>query len=192
MVALKQKQTTARPFLEWSAGQEKRFELENGEIVEMSAERARHALMKQAAASALHTGIAAAGLDCTVFPDGMAVVIDDRHVRLPDAAVQCAPVDLDAMVLDQPIILVEVTSPSSVYRDETHKLIEYFRVPSVAHYLLLSPDQRVVVHFKRGSDPSRIETRILSEGKIDLTPPGFSVSVADLLGDLPPSAIKRN
>lgn len=46
--------------------------------------------------------------------------------------------------------------------------------------------------FKRGSDPSRIETRILSEGKIDLTPPGFSVSVADLLGDLPPSAIKRN
>lgn len=192
MVALKQRQTTARQFLEWSAGQEKRFELEDGEIIEMSAERARHALMKHAATSALQTAIAAAGLDCTVFPDGMAVVVDDRYVRLPDAAVQCAPIDLDAVVLDRPLILVEVASPSSVYRDENLKLIEYFNIPSVAHYLLLSPDRRVAVHFKRGSDTSQIETRILSEGHIDLTPPGFSVSVADLLGEVPPSAIKRN
>jgi len=191
MGALKQQNWTAKRFLEWSAGQSKRYELENGEIVEMAAEKARHALMKHAATAALQAAIAKAGLECAVFPDGMTVVVDDRNVRLPDAAVQCAPVDLDNTVLDQPLILLEVTSPSSIYRDENHKLVEYFMIPSVAHYLLLSPDQRIVVHFQRGAQPGQIDTRIVSEGRIDLTPPGFSVEVSDLLGALPANATTR-
>jgi Uma2 family endonuclease len=192
MVALRKQKWTAQKFLEWSARQRKKYELEDGEVVEMAAEKARHALMKHAATSALQAAIVEAGLDCSVFPDGMTVVVDDKHVRLPDAAVQCAPVDLDAVTLDQPLILVEVTSPSSVYRDENHKLVEYFQLPSVAHYLLLSPDQRIVIHFKRGDEPGRIDTRILSEGRIEFSPPGFEVEVADLLGTLPANAIIRN
>jgi Uma2 family endonuclease len=187
-VVLGRPKLTADQFLEWSKGRTDRFELENGEIIEMAAETAKHALMKHAATKALEAGIAEAGLVCAVFPDGMSIVVDDSHVRLPDAAVQCATFDPDSILLDAPIVLVEVVSPSSVNRDEKHKLVEYFSIPSVVHYLLLSPEQRVVVHFKRTGEPDRIETRILSEGSIDLTPPGFSVSVADLLGRMPANA----
>lgn len=179
-------------FLQWSKAQGKRYELADGELVEMAAEKAKHALMKHAAAKALESGIAAAALDCTVFPDGMSLVIDDAHVRLPDAAVQCGPIDPESVVLDSPIVLVEVTSPSSVSRDESEKLIEYFLVPSVAHYLLLSPEQRKVVHFRRADDSGRFEARILSEGRIDLTPPGFSVDAAELLGRLPATKTARS
>jgi len=191
MVALKQQNWTAKKFLEWSAGRSKKYELENGEIIEMAAEKARHALMKHAATSALQAAIAEADLPCAVFPDGMTVIVDEKNVRLPDAAVQCAPINLDSTVLDQPLILLEVTSPSSVYRDENHKLVEYFLIPSVAHYLLLSPDQRIVIHFQRGSHPGKIDTRIMSEGRIELSPPGFSVEVSDLLGSVPANAIVR-
>ena len=62
----------------------------------------------------------------------MTVVIDDDHSREPDAAVQCGvPTDLDSMVLEAPLIVVEVTSPSSERDDTGDKLVEYFSVPSI-------------------------------------------------------------
>src|SRR5688572_665336 len=109
MVAQRKEEWNAPKFIEWSARQERRYELENGEVIEMAAEKARHALMKHAATSALQASITAAGLDCVVFPDGMTIVVDNKNVRLPDAAVQCAPIDLDSTTLDEPVILVEVT-----------------------------------------------------------------------------------
>ena len=182
MVALKAKKWGTTEFLSWSAQQEKRYELDGGDIVEMASEQARHALTKYAATKALEFGMKRAGLACQVYPDGMTVVVDDSHVRLPDAAVQCTPVDPESITLDNPVILVEVISPSSVDRDESQKLIEYFSIPSVSHYLVLSPNQRRVVHFKRGDQPGKIDTMILSHGSIDLSPPGFSVDVDALLG----------
>jgi Uma2 family endonuclease len=87
-------------------------------------------------------------------------------------------------VLAAPIILVEVASPSSGSRDESLKLVEYFSLPSVEHYLILDPQQRAVIHFCRNRTVANLilTTRILTSGQIDLTPPGFSVVVEDLLG----------
>lgn len=184
MGALPKTKWTAAEFLDWSAGQSKKFELEGGLVIEMASEQAKHALTKHAATRALEDGVRKAGLDCTVFPDGMTIVVDNGHVRLPDAAVQCGSVDREAVILDRPVILVEVVSPSSINRDENYKLIEYFQIPSVAHYLLISPDQRLVIHFKRSGDSDKIETSFMRDGEIDLTPPGFKVNVADLLGEL--------
>lgn len=182
MVAMPKAKWTSAEFIDWSLGQPKKYELEQGRVVEMAAEQAKHALTKHAAANALQAGVRRAGLDCTVFPDGMTVVVDDAHVRLPDAAVQCGAIDPEAVVLDRPVVLVEVASPSSAYRDETQKLIEYFQIASVQHYLLIAPDQSLIVHFRRGEGAGKVETRFISDGTIDLTPPGFTVSVADLLG----------
>ncbi|MGE0283089.1 MAG: Uma2 family endonuclease [Rhizobiaceae bacterium] len=190
-VAIKKRKFTSRQFLEWSAQQTGRYELEDGAVIELAAEKARHALMKHAATSALQAAIDRAGLRCSVFPDGMTVVVDNDNVRLPDAAIQCAPVDLDTTILDAPVVLLEVTSPSSVYRDERHKLVEYFSIPSVMHYLLLSPDDRKLVHFKRSEEPNRLDTRIMSEGQVELSPPGIIVDVQALLGVLPPNVITK-
>ena len=182
MGALQESRWTADAFVEWAAVQPERYELEAGRVLKMAAEQARHALTKHAAARALEDAVRIAGLDCVVFPYGMSVVIDDGHVRVPDAVVQCAPFDSESTVLESPVILVEVASPSSVERDETQKLVEYFQLPSVRHYLLISPTQRLVIHFQRGEHPGKLETQILSEGVIHLSPPGLTVAVADLLG----------
>ena len=188
MVALRKERWTATEFLAWTARQSEKFELEGGHLVEMSAEQAKHALMKHAAARALEDAVQSAKLNCSVFPDGMTVVVDDRHVRLPDAAIQCAPVDPESTVLDQPVVLVEVTSPSSADRDENLKLVEYFGISSVHHYLLLSPDQRLVVHFRRSDKPNQIETTIAYEGDLAIDPPGFTVAVEALLGARAPAS----
>ena len=69
----------------------------------------------------------------------MTVVIDNDTSREPDAAVQCdVAIDLDSMVLEAPLIVVEVVSPSSERDDTGDKLVEYF---SVAEHPPLSDRQ---------------------------------------------------
>src|SRR5712692_10128382 len=105
-------------FLDWAERQPKgRYELVDGQVIAMSPERNRHVLVKRSVANALGSVVTRAQVDCTVFSDGATVVIDKHNSREPDAAVHCGPFDLDSLVLDTPIIVVEVLSPSSERSD---------------------------------------------------------------------------
>jgi len=68
-------------------------------------------------------------------------------------------------------------------RDTGEKLVEYFSVPSIRHYLIVNPSKKVVVHHDR-DDGGEISTRILKTGDLDLTPPGFTVPVRELLPEV--------
>jgi hypothetical protein len=56
--------------------------------------------------------------------------------------------------------------------------VGYFELPSVAHYLIVHPAKRSVIHHRRETTGG-IATRILSSGKIQLDPPGLSVLVEE-------------
>ena len=179
---------TVEEFLPWAEGKEGRWELHDGvpvmissaEPVLMSPERAVHIRTKFRAAKALDGAVAAAGLPCEVFTDGMAIRIDARTTYEPDASVACgSPVPPDAIEIDNPVIVVEVLSQSTAAIDHGRKLSGYFSLPSVQHYLILDPDRRVVIHHKRGASDA-IETRVLTGGAARLDPPGFEVAVEAL------------
>ena len=185
MTAQSKPRMTVAEFLAWAAAQPRgRYELVRGEVVAMAPERARHNIVKLAVARALDDAVKRAGLPCTVFTDGMTVVIDKEHVREPDAAVQCGvATNLDSTILEAPLIVVEITSPSSERDDTGEKLVEYFSVPSIRHYLIVNPRKKVVVHHGRG-EAGEISTRILKTGQLDLTPPGITLPVRELLPEI--------
>jgi Uma2 family endonuclease len=170
-------------FLEWANEQlDSRYELVDGEVVAMAPDRLRHNLVKLEVAVALREAVKVAGLPCTVFTDGAGVVINDETTRLPDASVQCGiTVKRNSMVLEAPLIVVEVVSPSSERQDTGAKFIEYFSVPSIRHYLIVLPEKRAVVHHTR-SAAGALSTYIGRSGDIRLDPPGITVPVAALLG----------
>jgi Uma2 family endonuclease len=144
----------------------------------MAPERAAHALTKFAVQKALESGLQRAGLPCRVFPDGMTVRVAERTAFEPDALVVCPPPsDLNTMEIPNPVIVVEVLSPSTAGDDHGVKLDGYFSLSSVNHYLILDPDRRVMIHHRRGH-AGAIETRVLREGKVILDPPGFEAQVA--------------
>jgi Uma2 family endonuclease len=176
---------TVAEFLAWALAQPRgRYELVRGEVVAMAPERALHNLVKGEIFVALKNAVKRAGLPCTVFPDGMMVVIDNEHAREPDASVQCGvATDLNSTTLEAPLIVVEVTSPSSERGDTDEKLVEYFSVPSIHHYLIINPAKKVVIHHAR-NPAGDISTRISSAGEVDLTPPGMTVPVAELLPEI--------
>ena len=164
-------------FLRWAEGREGHWELRDGRPVLMAPERAAHALTKYAAQKALEAAIVSAGLPCRMFPDGMTVRISARTAFEPDALVVCpSPLDLHTMEIPNPIVVVEVLSPSTAADDHGVKLDGYFSLPSVEHYLILDPDRRVMIHHKRGQ--GAIETRVLRDGLVRLDPPGFEAKVA--------------
>jgi Uma2 family endonuclease len=182
MTALPKTRMTVTEFLAWASAQPRgRYELVRGEVVAMAPEQARHNLVKAATFRALDDAVKRAGLPCAVFTDGMTVVIDKHHSREPDAAVQCGvSTDLNSTILEAPLIVVEVTSPSSERDDTGDKLVEYFSVPSIRHYLIVNIEKGVVVHHAR-SEAGDIATRILSDGDLMLDPPGIAIAVKPVL-----------
>lgn len=178
---LRQTHFTADAFIAWAMEQPSgRFELENGKVVAMAPERVGHARAKLEAVLALREAIKHAGVGCEALVDGVAVRIDEQTVYEPDALVRCGPpLSDDVVQLSDPVIVVEVLSPSSRGIDTGLKLAGYFRLPSLRHYLVISSESRVVLHHFR-SDTGTIEVRILAEGTLTLNPPGLAIEIEDL------------
>jgi Uma2 family endonuclease len=84
------------------------------------------------------------------------------------------------MTAPNPVIVVEVFSPSTGNIDKTVKLADYFRVPGLAHYVIADPDRRRVLHYRRQTDGD-IASTILDHGVIAFDPPGIAVTVASFL-----------
>jgi Uma2 family endonuclease len=182
MTALTKPRMTIDEFLAWAEGQPDRYELFRGEVIPMSPENAGHAETKANVYSALKDAIRKHRFPCHALPDGMTVRIDDTTAYEPDALVYCGSKLATAeLEVPNPVIVVEVLSPSSRRIDLSLKLAGYFRVPSVMHYLIIDPTQPIILHHARG-DGDVILTRVVTQGAIMLDPPGLELAVADIYG----------
>jgi Uma2 family endonuclease len=170
-------------FLAWAETQGRgRFELVSGQIVAMAPERWEHVVAKQRAFGALEAAVARAAVACQALTEGLAVVVDDETSYIPDALVNCGePGAPDSLVAPNPVIVVEVLSPSTRGIDTTVKLTGYFRVPSLRHYLIVDPGHAQVVHYRKRADET-VTVAVITEGEITFDPPGISVAVASFLG----------
>jgi Uma2 family endonuclease len=168
---------TGDEFIAWAMEQPegKRYELVAGEVVAMAPERAAHGRMKGRIYEGFVGAIRAARLPCEAFPDGISVRIDETTIYEPDALVRCGPpLDDNATQVIDPLILVEVVSPSSRKRDSGSKLEDYFRLPSVRHYLIVKTENQAIIHHHR-DEAGVITTRIIRDGALRLDPPGIEL-----------------
>ena len=168
----------ADAFLAWAVarGDAARHELAGGEVVAMPPERAGHARMKFALARALEDAVARTGRPCEVFTDGMAVRIDSANVFVPDGSLRCGPrLSDDTIDFSDPVVVAEVLSPSTQAQDTGGKLEAYFRLESLAHYLIVKTDPPAVIHHAR--EAGGIRTTIRREGDLSLDPPGVALSL---------------
>ena len=179
MTALPQHKMTVDEYLTWAQDKPGRFELYAGVVYAMAPERAGHATVKFAVQVALRNAIQRSGIPCHMLPDGMTVRIDTHTAHEPDALVYCGQKLLDSTIeVPNPMIVVEVLSPSTRHIDASAKLAGYFQIPDVQHYLIVDPDQRLVIHHERG-EGAVVATRIMHEGSIRLDPPGIELAIVD-------------
>jgi Uma2 family endonuclease len=175
---------TVAEYLAWADTQSERqrTELINGQIVAMTPERVEHVEVKVAAVNALSAAIVRAGVPCHALGDGMTVGIEDHTAYEPDALVYCGErLRRGSLNVPNPVVVVEVLSPTTAHHDTSAKLIGYFKLPSMSHYLIIDPDKRTVTHHARALDGT-ISARTFSEGRLRLDPPGLEIEAADLFG----------
>ena len=175
---------TVDQYLAWARAQSDppRTELINGQIVPMSPERVAHNRTKIKVLLALRQALVTAGIVGEVFTDGLTVPIDEHTAYEPDALVYCGdPLPPDQMKVTDPVIVVEVKSPSTAHMDTSAKLVGYFKLASVYHYLYVDPDLRKVTHHARAANGT-IVAHTLGSGPLRLDPPGLVVEAAELLG----------
>jgi Uma2 family endonuclease len=172
---------TREEFHRWAEGQRGRFERVAGEPVAMSPERAQHVRLKNRVWAALDRAVRQAGLDCEALGDGITVEVDADTDYEPDAVVNCGPrLQPDATAATNPVIVVEVVSPATQSIDTGEKLADYFRVPSIQHYLIVRARRREIIHHRRSGDA--VVSDAVNVGVIKLDPPGISLDVAEVYG----------
>lgn len=177
MTTLPRDKLSVDEFLAWSATRPGRYELYAGKAYALAPEQAGHAKVKFAVQTELARAIVRRGCNCHMLPDGMTVRIDHETAHEPDALVYCGPEVAPSQVeIPNPVIVVEVLSPSTRHIDASAKLASYFQVPSVQHYLIVDPEGRPTIHHQRQAD-STIVTRIVRAGILHIDPPGIEVDV---------------
>jgi Uma2 family endonuclease len=175
---------TVDEFLAWSSRQEKgRYELQDGRVIMQQSQNMGHLKAKGRIFTLVQAAITRSGLPIYVVPDGATVRIAKSTTYEPDALVALLPMpDDSSLEISNPVIVVEVLSPSSIKRDLIDKLAGYFQVPSIMHYLVLDPEEKVIIWHRRAAagglePPVKLETGILR-----LDPPGLEIDVAALFG----------
>lgn len=78
-------------------------------------------------------------------------------------------------------IVLEVLSRSTARRDRTEKLAGYFKVAGIEHYLLVNPEEREVIWYRRAAGGGSLEPPFtVRDGALRLDPPGVELQVADI------------
>ena len=170
---------TAETFVAWSEAQPKRHELLDGMVFAMSSEQAGHARLKFAIQTQFAGQISSKKMPCEVFPDGMAVRIDKDTVFEPDALVRCGPrLHPKTILILDPVIVVEIASPSTQRLDTSLKFTRYFRNASIMHYLIVVADSRTIIHHERVGE--HVHSSNHTTGTIRLVPPDLDLDVEAL------------
>jgi Uma2 family endonuclease len=189
MTSLPKHKMVADEFLTWAEDQPNeagRFELWDGEVVVRDGpggfeERARHWSAKGAMYRALCDAMERARQPYLAAVDGPTVRLSASKMSRPDVVVYCGRgVEPSAQEVPDPIIVVEVLSPSTAKRDHGVKLTGYFTLPSLAHYLIVDPERQVLIHHRR-SAANATETEIVTGPRVRLDPPGLLVDLTKVL-----------
>jgi Uma2 family endonuclease len=180
MTVLTKPRMTVDEYLAWAEDRPGRYELHDGVVRAMSPESTGHTDVKGAVYVALLKGIRDRRLSCHALVDGATVRIDNSTAYEPDAVVYCgAKLPPSTIIVPDPVIVVEVLSPSTRRIATSVKLTGYFRVASVMHYLIVDPAQPLIVHHRRTATGAVVANTV-REGTIALDPPGLELALADV------------
>lgn len=175
---------TVEAFYDWVVSQEHKYELVNGEP------------MLMAGASRRHDRIAANGLriignqlqnrPCQPFTG-------DTYIRIPSSAsrrmadfgVDCGHFDDASLEASEPVLVVDILSPTTRTFDSNDKLEEYKTVPTLRYILLIDPDQPQARLYRRDGNGDWTSERIAGlEAAVALPGLGLRLLLVDLYAGL--------
>jgi Uma2 family endonuclease len=125
---------------------------------------------------------------CRVISEaGITVPERDDTYYVAGLAVTCAPREPGRRMLVEPVLIVEVLSPSTGHIDCLRKLADYRTLSSVQEILIVCPDERRVEVLRRTPEGWRVED-LIGQASITLGPCESPTPLDALYRDLVPAS----
>lgn len=181
-----QKRMTVEEFFDWQQGQDRNYELVDGAPVmtvkAMTGATDRHDRITVNAIATLHTALR--GKPCRPKTDDTSIRTF-RGTRRPDISIECGKPDLRSMAADEPRLVIEILSPSTMRYDRMEKLVEYQQHPAIKVILLVDTEFPRVTIWRRDGENWRPEIVEGLDTTIPLAEIDAALPLAELYLDVP-------
>jgi Uma2 family endonuclease len=194
MLTHEYKPVSEEEYLRLEAQSPIRHEYVNGEMFAMTGGTLRHNTIALNIASVLRGHLRST--QCRVFINDVRVRVEKAHsYYYPDLLVSCArgapAIDLNAVTVDDPVLVMEVLSASTEATDRREKLLAYRTLASLSEYVLISQDEaRVEIHRRRG-DIGWEKIEYSGPETIELTSIGLQIGMREIYEGVPIEALMR-
>ncbi len=141
-----------------------RHEYVAGEVYAMSGGTVRHSRISLNIATRLFS--AAGDGPCQAVIEVRLRAADDAYYY-PDAMVVCGAISQEDIVIREPCVVIEVTSPSTARIDRGEKLAAYREIPSLRAYLIVDHRRRRVErHWREDASAAWMREEIVGDGSV--------------------------
>lgn len=176
---------TEAEYLAFESEGDERHEFVNGQIYAMTGASWNHNMINQSTGSALLNQLKLKG--CFVASSDLRLKVESDSVsyRYPDIIVTCGQpnfLDESQMTIDNPTIVIEILSRSTIFTDLNTKRTEYMSLESVQEYLIIWQDEPKIDRFlKQEGTDDLLLTSVTGLGKsLDLPSVGCTLALADV------------
>jgi Uma2 family endonuclease len=169
-------------FLKWDSGDECRYELVDGEPRAMAPASTVHGFLRNELGRLIGNHLRETAPKCEVVanPGVVPRLLSEHNVRIPDLAVTCSPLAAGQATLPDPVLLIEILSPSNQAKTWSN-VWAYTSIASVREILVLRADRISAELLRRSSQGEWPERPIaITEGELVLESIDFRVALADL------------
>ena len=149
---------TLAEFLRWDDGTDARYELVDGRIVAMAPPNDAHGTIVMNIGFEIRSRLRP---PCRVATEaGILRPSRDDSYYVADLGVTCGPAADTRQHLPEPVLIVEVLSPSTEDHDRGRKVPDYREIPSLQEILVVASQERRVELWRREGDHWRVEDLI--------------------------------
>ena len=187
MLGAAEKPMSLDEFLAWEREQPERYEFDGFVAHMMTGGSLDHSTIASKLWSALDGKLRGTG--CRPFR-GDAKVIANNGVRYPDLSVTCSPIAGTDDIVPDPVVVIEILSPSTEREDRGRKKFDYFATPSIRQYAIVEQDERRIDLYTR-TDTAWIDEIITGDAVLNLSAIGIEIPLAAIYEDTELDATRR-
>jgi Uma2 family endonuclease len=150
MAQVTDKLWTLEEFLAFDDGTDTSYQLFEGRIVAMNPPLVGHAALVGRLIRIIGNQLEQ---PCEVYAEAGVIPVNRRHSWYKaDLIVTCTPGNYTDQFIAEPVLVVEVLSPTTTATDFSRKLPDYQQMPSMRDILLVSSMERLIRHWRREQD----------------------------------------
>lgn len=178
---------TVEEFVVWPGdGRAKHYELVDGTVRAMAPPSTTHATIQSNLTIIIGNHLRAAKMPCRILstPGVIPRLNADENFRVPDLSVTCAPDTAETLAIPDPLLLVEILSPSNAGATSGN-IWAYSTIPTLREMLVVRSTRvgvRVLRRLPDGSWPQASPSLGLAD-PFELECIGLTAPVADIYAD---------